>query len=198
MVNHSSASSALEFIFSNLGATPEVIAEKKSKNLSILDFIKDDYAELLNSKKLGLDDKTRLSRHFSLVRDLEKRVENQNLSVCGNPDLSRLTGGSVQSPEHLRDLFFVAETLIKCNLTKVITISPDSSHLHDITHSNDGNNTTPEATQTHFDLIKPVAQEFMTFLNNIDAPELGGDTFLDRSLVSVSYTHLTLPTICSV
>ena len=49
--------------------------------------------------------------------------------------------------------------------------------------------TNPEARQIAADLLRSTA--------NAIAPEQDGKTFQDR-VKAVSYTHLTLPTICSV
>lgn len=80
-------------------------------------------------------------------------------------------------------MLYVAEILIKCNLTKVITVAFESGHIHGLSHANGGLATKELSCESHRTEMLKIATEIGRFMEDIDVTESGGNTYLDNSIV---------------
>ena len=183
-VTHPYGASAIEFIFSNIGATPAQTAAIKNSNLSIISAVLSEYNQLKNSSKLSKNDINRLTHHMDLLSDFENQLRTKNTPNCERPDDSEFTGGT--GLERTRDLLKVAKTAIVCGLTNVVTLTISADHLHGPSHSNKGDATTEQSKATHTSVMTPIMSEIATFCNDLNSiTDSNGVSKLDKGMVLI-------------
>lgn len=109
-----------EQLFGDGGSKVERQAALK-RRASLLDFVKDDMNRL--AKKLGPQDRERVSHYLDSVREVERRIQKAETAVAETamPDLSRPTGVPASYAEHARLMFDLQALAMQGDVTRVIT-----------------------------------------------------------------------------
>ncbi len=177
---------------------------------SVLDLVS-GRLDLLRSRKLGADDKTKLDLHFSAVRDLEKSLDVQGMMQCGLP------AARAQEIEGFpsKDLNLDAKFAIICRMQLdiiALAFACDSNRLglmmfgaeaggpvysfdglshkyaqHPISHATQGEATDSGPVENFRDLLTDIDQwhgaQMKYFMDKLAAYSEGAGTVLDNSLV---------------
>jgi hypothetical protein len=109
-----------ERLFGDGGSAADRRAELR-RNGSILDWVTDDMARL--QKKLGPDDRTKVSQYLDTVRELERRIQKAEEQTAESPlpDLERPVGVPAAYGDHAKLMFDLQVLALQSDLTRVIT-----------------------------------------------------------------------------
>lgn len=119
-------------VFSDLKTDPEELARVRAERRSVLDTVGSQYASLL--RRVGSEDRERLERHFSLIRDMEGRLDTEAITgaACSAPatpeDLEPDSEDTMPqiTTAHM-DMLALA---LACDLTRVVTIQFSNAKNH--------------------------------------------------------------------
>ncbi|HEV7282996.1 MAG TPA: DUF1552 domain-containing protein [Pirellulaceae bacterium] len=163
-------------------AEVESRVEDLKQRRSTLDFVADQSRRL--QRKLASEDKQRIDRYFSAVRDLENRLHSaEEWEYRPKPIVD------AEAPEDIEDqrefvrktklTFDVMKLALETDSTRVVSLFVDTTVIHNITHH--GNR--PEAIaelrakeEGQFDVLAE-------FLTSLASTEEQGETLLDRTMV---------------
>lgn len=159
---------------------------------SILDLVAGRYERL--TPKLGFDDRLKLERHFSLVRDLERRLEFQSQVDCGEVE-DPGDGPAIDSVErpawHADGMLRMAALALSCDLTRVITWQDEGPDMNVLgfpggdLHQEGAHavKTNAAARQVMIAYHSWHARRLALFLDQLAATPDGDATLLDHTLV---------------
>ncbi len=90
-----------ERLFGDGGTSSERLAEMRS-NASLLDWMKQDISRL--QRKLGPDDRSKVSEYLDTVREVERRIQKAEASIADShlPDLERPVGVPAKYSDHAK------------------------------------------------------------------------------------------------
>jgi hypothetical protein len=181
-------------LFGN-GVTHEEIesqARRRRHERSILDFALQDAKRLQG--KLGYTDKAKVEEYLQAVRDLEKRIENNEKgSQQASPKYPRPDGVPASYKDHIRVMFDLMALAFQTDVTRISTflLAHDGSNRsfkdigvaeghHSISHHrNDQNKIEKLAKIDRF-----YVQQFAYFLNKLkNAKEADGSSLLDHCMI---------------
>jgi hypothetical protein len=185
-------------LFSDLGTDPFELAVIKRRRKSVLDAVMKDY-EAFN-RRLGADDKARLDKHLTAIRELEKRLDATGSfgEACEVPTVE-LPGDAYQQNENFpitgkaqMDMLVMA---LACDMTRVASIQwstavSDVQHTwvplilgeghHSLSHYDDANE---DAKSDLLTINQWYTEQFAYLLGLMDAIPEGDGTLLDNSVV---------------
>ena len=161
------------------------------KRASLLDWFNEDIARL--QRKLGPDDRARVSQYLDSVRAVERRIQKAEADAADNPlpDLDRPVGVPAAYADHARLMFDLQVLALQGDVTRVITFQlaretsnrtypeigvPDPHHplSH---HGND-----PAKIERMSKINAFHVSLFAEFLEKLKATPEGDGTLLDHSL----------------
>src|SRR5690606_11040082 len=70
-----------DLIFSDMNTDPELLSEIRRKRMSVLDTVTDQFTAV--QRRVGAEDRDRLDAHFTMLRELETRLQMEGI-VGGN------------------------------------------------------------------------------------------------------------------
>lgn len=182
-------------LFSDFMTEPAELGEARARKKSVLDAVMGQFESV--KKRAGHTDQIRLERHFTMIRDLEIRLQNERVTgeACYAPTRpDELTPDSEDTmPEIARlhiDLMVMA---LACDLTRVASIqfSNAKNHIrfpwldslgdgHQLSHAGPSNDSAYNqwiARDTWF------AQQLNYMLTMLDSVQEGDNTMLDNTCV---------------
>src|SRR2546426_750875 len=199
-----------ERLFGRPGTRAQRI-ERMQEDRSILDSVREDVADL--QKKLGSNDRTRLSEYLDHVREIEERIQKAEKQAATKVTVPDAPIGIPESfDEHASLMYELAAVGYEANITRVITYmkSRDASQRvypnigvnephHAMSHH--GNN--PEKLANLVKLNTYHVTLFSKFVQRLQSTPDGDGSLLDHSLLlygsgmSESDTHsrLNVPTL---
>ena len=152
---------------------------------SVLDMAHEEFASVL--PKLGAEDRDKLERHRSLIRDLEVGLSSDSILGC-EPTFSE--GG------HIIDQFsHITAIALACDLTRVVTLvtqnlppqefgaAPGIDVHQDIAHASDEETGTTVGIEGMVNYNQRYAEHFATLLDELDSVVEGSGTLLDHTAV---------------
>lgn len=173
------------------GGTPADRKAALRRRASLLDFVRDDLAQL--GRELGPADKAKVDQYLESVRDVERRIQRAEKGVADNPlpDLDRPAGVPAAYADHARLMFDLQLLALQGDITRVITFQlaretsnrtypevgvPDPHHplTH---HGNDPAKIAKVAKINRFHVSL-----FADFLAKLKATPEGAGSLLDHSL----------------
>lgn len=194
----------------------------ENPNRSLLNAIYEDYRRLGRSSRLSMDDRQLLERHVAFLADIERRISGMTGVACTVPGMPRdIENGypwrDVSSIEDLEEtvasLVDVCVAALRCDVTRVVTFkvqkaitnasgTPRASYhesgdvagdWHQFAHSVGDGYSENNVLAIH---QWTASRVFRRFLEGLDsAPDVGGSTVLDNSLVvwgnELGYSHYT-------
>lgn len=91
------------------------------KRASLLDFVREDMASL--KRELGAADRERVDHYLDSIREVERRIQNAEVSVNENPepDLDRPVGVPSSYRDHARLMFDLQVLALQGDMTRVVT-----------------------------------------------------------------------------
>ena len=91
------------------------------RRASLLDWVREDIARL--QRKLGPDDRIKVSQYLDSVREVERRIQNAEVQTADNPlpDLDRPVGVPATYADHARLMFDLQVLALQGDVTRVIT-----------------------------------------------------------------------------
>lgn len=100
------------------GDTPEERAALSRENVSILDMVSREAADM--RKTLGVQDQVLMDDYLSSVREIERRIQQMEQSDMSNVDLPPTPAGIPQNfDEHIELMFDIVWLAFQANLTRV-------------------------------------------------------------------------------
>ena len=186
-------------VFSDLHADPAALAALRARRRSILDTVGAQYARL--SARLGGDDRARLDRHLTAVREIEQRLTTPfagATAACHDPapapDAATSNNDDFPAIGALQiDLLVMA---LACDLTRVASLQWSRSVSqtrftwltpaiaethHDLSHRPDGD---AVAADKLVRINRWYATQLATLMTKLKAiPEGDGSTLLDHTLI---------------
>ena len=167
-------------------------------------------------KKISRRDQQKLDEYLNSVREVERRIEQagQRGELQGwrptldKPNIPRPPQGIPQNlADHMRLMCDIVVLAFQTDTTRVCTLKLNNDHSylqfphldvevghHELSHSDRGKKSPDWRKVNHFFL-----EQWAYIARKLDAIQEGERTALDNSmLMTVSYTHLTLPTILLV
>ena len=182
-------------------------------NLSLVNSVHGDYAQLKNHQRLSRDDRAALERHMAFLADLESELAQGFTAGCSKPEEPPFydMGYPWQEVSSVEDFERVVELLvdisvaaIRCDLTRVVTFQPQmgvtdaggskatSYHSsddspgdwHDFAHDA----VEEPGDHDHINSLNRwvVEKIFARYVQGLDVEEAFGRTYLDNSLVYLS------------
>ncbi len=104
------------------GATPEERAQRRRTERSILDWVLRDLNDL--NRQLGADDRVRMDRYVSTVREIERRIQNieaRNMSGEQRELAEAPAGVPDDYGDHVRLMFDLQALAFASDMTRVVT-----------------------------------------------------------------------------
>lgn len=181
---------AFERLFGDGGSAADRRMELRKK-ASLLDWVNEDIARL--QKKLGADDRTKVSQYLETVREVERRIQKAESETADNklPDLDRPVGVPAAYADHARLMFDLQVLALQGDVTRVITFQlaretstrtyPEigvSEPHHPLTH-NGGN---PEKLAQVAKINAFHVSLFAYFLQKLKETPDGNGSLLDHSI----------------
>jgi hypothetical protein len=171
---------------SSIGQQPTERDRIRGAGKSVLDFVANEYAAVL--PRLGVEDRSRLDMHRSLVRDLEMRVGTLSSLSCAAPSEPQARGNQIEVAKAFADLTAAA---FACDLTRVATIqiqqlenaefgAPPGDVHQDFAHQTDSD---PNAAEQMAKYNIKHAETFAYLLDALDRYSDGSGTLLDSTAV---------------
>jgi hypothetical protein len=179
-----------ERLFGDGGTNAERLAELK-RDASLLDWVSEDIARL--QKKLGPNDRSKVSDYLDTVREVERRIQNAESQTAGShlPDLDRPVGVPASYDEHARLMFDLQVLALQGDVTRVITFQlaretstrtyPDIG-VPDPHHPLSHHSNSPEKLEKLAKINAYHVSLFAYFLDKLKAAKEGDGTLLDHSL----------------
>ena len=177
-------------LFSSLPDSERVKRDQKRK--SILDFVREDSADLKN--KLGANDQRKLDEYFSSIRDIELRIENASkMPEVKKPDYKQPTGIPGNYEEHLKLMCDLLVLAFQADLTRVSTfvfgnegsnrsyanIGVSEGH-HDLSHHGNDAKKKEKIKQINTFHVKQLAY----LLTKLKSIKEGDGTLLDHCMIA--------------
>ena len=182
------------------------------RRASLLDSVRDDITRL--QRKLGPEDRTRVSRYLDTVREVERRIEAAESQTADTPlpDLDRPTGVPALYSDHAKLMFDLQVLAMQGDVTRVMTfqLARETSNRsyneigvpdphHPLTHH--GNDPAKVARMAKINAFH--VSLFAYYLQKLKATPEGDGSLLDHSLVLYGsgmgdpnvHDHVHLPTI---
>ena len=182
-------------LFSDHMTEPDTIDTLRDRRVSVLDSIDDQFGSIY--QRAGYEDRIRLDRHLSMIRDLERRLQNNSVAGAScttptqpedvEPDSEETMPKIAQA--HM-DMIIMA---MACNMTHVATVqfSNAKNHIrfpwleslgdgHGLSHAG------PSNTSAVTELVARdswYASQLAYLLSGLDAIEEGDGTMLDNTVV---------------
>ncbi len=173
------------------GGTPADRRAALRRKASLLDWVNEDIARL--QRKLGPDDRTKVSQYLETVREVERRIQKAEAETANNlmPDLDRPVGVPAAYADHAKLMFDLQVLALQGDVTRVITFQlaretstrtypeigvPDAHHP--TTHH--GNN--PEKLAKVAKINAFHVSLFAYFLEKLKATPDGNGSLLDHSV----------------
>jgi hypothetical protein len=180
-----------ERLFGDGGSTADRMADLR-KNASLLDRLNGDILRL--QKRLGADDRTKVSDYLDTIREVERRVQKAEVETADSPwhDLDRPIGVPAAYADHARLMFDLQVLAFQGDVTRVLTFQlaretstrtyPEigvSEPHHPLTH-NHGN---PEMLAKVAKINAFHVSLFAYYLEKLDATKDGDGSLLDHSAI---------------
>ncbi|MGH9657906.1 MAG: DUF1552 domain-containing protein [Bryobacteraceae bacterium] len=177
-----------ESLFGEGGTTAERRAALR-RRASLLDWVGEDITRL--QKKLGPDDRAKVSQYLDSVREIERRIQKAEAETADNllPDLDRPVGVPAAYADHARLMFDLQALALQGDVTRVITFQlaretstrsyPEagvSDPHHPLTHH--GGNTEKMAQVAKINAFH--VSLFAYFLQKLKSTREGNGTLLDH------------------
>ncbi len=181
---------AFERLFGDGGSAADRQAELRKK-ASLLDWVNEDISRL--QKKLGADDRSKVSQYLDTVREVERRIQKAEAETADShlPDLDRPVGVPAAYADHAKLMFDLQVLALQGDVTRVITFQlaretstrtyPEigvSDPHHPLTH-NGGN---PEKLAQVAKINTFHVSLFAYFLDKLKSTRDGNGTLLDHSM----------------
>ena len=194
------------------GETSIVQQQREVMNLSILDFVREQAAEI--NRKLGVADKRRMDEYLSAIRDIERRIQ------APPGDLAANVAGGMERPTRVPALFRDHFRLMADML--VLALQTDMTRIASLVIGTEGNRRSyPELgfTEEHHGVSHhtgdPVLKEKFTkinehhvgemayFLDRVSKVKEGEGTLLDNCMIVYgsgmadgnAHAHVNIPTL---
>jgi hypothetical protein len=181
---------AFERLFGDGGSPADRRAEMR-KNASLLDWVSEDISRL--QKKLGADDRSKVSQYLDTVREVERRIQKAEAETADSklPDLDRPVGVPASYADHAKLMFDLQVLALQGDVTRVITFQlaretstrtyPEigvSDPHHPLTHH--GGNEEKMAKVAKINAFH--VSLFAYFLDKLRSTKDGNGTLLDHSV----------------
>ena len=200
-------------VFESLFGEGGSAADRRSalgRKASLLDWVNEDLSRL--EKKLGPDDRIKVSEYLDSVREVERRIQKAEAQTADNPlpDLDRPVGVPAAYADHARLMFDLQVLALQGDVTRVTTfqlareastrtypeVGVSDPHHPTSHHGND-----PEKIAKIAKISQFHASLFAYFLEKLKSPPEGNGSLLDHSLYLYGsgmgnpnvHDHVTLP-----
>ena len=161
---------------------------------SVLDAANRQIAQLRG--RVSLEDRNKLDRHYTLLRELEMRIGGGQLAdACVIPERPAERNASAEEnmATVIDDQIRLATASLACDVTRVVTLQMSSSannirfpHLQSYSDDHSLSHAGPEDSVSQEEWASRqswYAQRFATLLSQLDAVPEGDGTLLDHTLV---------------
>ena len=161
------------------------------RKASLLDWVNEDLSRL--EKKLGPDDRIKVSEYLDSVREVERRIQKAEAQTADNPlpDLDRPVGVPAAYADHARLMFDLQVLALQGDVTRVITfqlareastrtypeVGVSDPHHPTSHHGND-----PEKIAKIAKISQFHVSLFAYFLEKLKSTPEGNGSLLDHSL----------------
>ncbi len=181
-------------VFESLFGEGGSIADRRAVlrgRASLLDRVREDIARL--QRKLGPDDRTKVSQYLDSVREVERRIQNAEAQTADNPlpDLDRPVGVPVTYADHARLMFDLQVLALQGDVTRVITfqLARETSTrtypeigVPDAHHPTSHHSNNPEKVEKLAKINAFHVSLFGYFLDKLRSTPDGEGSLLDNSL----------------
>ncbi|MEZ4462206.1 MAG: DUF1552 domain-containing protein [bacterium] len=182
-------------LFSDFMTAPAELTDVRARRKSVLDGVLGQFATL--NKRAGAADRQRLEAHLEIVRDLEKRLENERVTgvACYAPDDPgvQVPDSEDTMPDIARLQMDLLVMAFACDITRVggIQFSNAKNHIrfpwisslgdgHQLSHAGPSNT---EAFNEWVGRDTWFAQQFAYLLSALDSVPEGSGSMLDNTAV---------------
>ncbi len=181
-------------VFESLFGEGGSAADRRSalgRKASLLDWVNEDLSRL--EKKLGPDDRIKVSEYLDSVREVERRIQKAEAQTADNPlpDLDRPVGVPAAYADHARLMFDLQVLALQGDVTRVTTfqlareastrtypeVGVSDPHHPTSHHGND-----PEKIAKIAKISQFHASLFAYFLEKLKSTPEGNGSLLDHSL----------------
>ena len=186
---------AFNRIFADVTGDPEQVARLRSRRLSVLDFVLEEFQQL--KPKLGAENRSKVEQHFDAVREIETRLlsDAQANESCQPPEATTTLNPTdpANFPEIGRLQMDLLVSSLACDLTRVASIQWTKSvgdipftwlgiqeGHHTLSHEPDGN----QAAQDKLTQINQwYASQFAYLIQKMKEIPEGDGTLLDNTVI---------------
>ena len=183
-----------QMVFESLFGEGGSAADRRAalgRKASLLDWVNEDLSRL--EKKLGPDDRIKVSEYLDSVREVERRIQKAEAQTADNPlpDLDRPVGVPAAYADHARLMFDLQVLALQGDVTRVITfqlareastrtypeVGVSDPHHPTSHHGND-----PEKIAKIAKISQFHVSLFAYFLEKLKSTPEGNGSLLDHSL----------------